>query len=285
MTKKVIVTGDDFGLALPVNEAIIKSHHSGVLTAASLMVGEKYSRDAIEKARQYPSLRIGLHLALVEGRPVSDSHRIPDLVDNTGAFSSHLARAGFKYFFYPGIRKQLETEIRAQFEAFYQTGFNLDHVNAHNHMHFHPTVLRLILSIGKEYGLKAIRLPNEPPIRSWRAARKSFGSRLSSWIFLSPWISVMKGMLRKTGVLHNDFLFGMADSGSMTLDLVLKFTRNLPAGVTEFCFHPATQRSEEIDRTMPFYRHQDEYKALTSELFAKSLQEAGVQKIAFSDLC
>jgi chitin disaccharide deacetylase len=283
-TKRVIVTGDDFGLALPVNEAIINSHISGVLTTASLMVGEKHSQDAIERARQCPSLKIGLHLTIVEGRPVSDPNRIPDLVDSAGAFSSRLARTGFKYFFYPGIRKQLETEIRAQFEAFHQTGFVLDHVNAHNHMHFHPTVLRLILKIGREYGLKAVRLPNEPPIRSWKAAGKSLGARLSSWIFLSPWISVMKCLLRKAGIVHNNFLFGMADSGCMTLDLALKFVHNLPAGVTELCFHPAVQRSAEIDRTMPLYRHLDEYRALTSESLRRALQEAGAQRIAFSDL-
>ncbi len=284
MTKKVIFTGDDFGLALPVNEAIVTAHHSGLLTTASLMVGETFTRDAIERARRHPSLKVGLHLTLVEGRPISEPGKIPDLVDANGVFSSRLARAGFKYFFYPGIRKQLETEIRAQFEAFHQTGFALDHVNAHNHMHFHPTVLQLILKVGQEYGLKAIRLPNEPPIRSWKAARKSLGSRLSSWIFLYPWMSIMKRLLRQARVLHNDYLFGMADSGSMTLDLALRFLRHLPAGVTEFCFHPATQRSVEIDRTMPLYRHQDELKALTSELLAASLREAGVQRISFSDL-
>ncbi len=283
--KKVIVTGDDFGLAAPVNEAIIEAHHSGVLTTTSLMVGEPYTRDAIDKARRYPSLKIGLHLTIVEGRPVADPARIPDLVDSAGAFSSHLARAGFKYFFYPGIRKQLEIEIRAQFEAFHKTGFVLDHVNAHNHMHFHPTVLRLILKIGKEYGLKAVRLPNEPLVRSWKAAQKSLASRFGSRIFLIPWLGAMKRLLRKAGIFHNDYLFGMSDSGSMTLDLVLKFVRNLPPGVTEFCFHPATRRSGEIDRTMPLYRHFDEFQTLTSDQFAKSLQEAGARKIAFSDLC
>jgi chitin disaccharide deacetylase len=282
--KKVIVTGDDFGLALPVNEAIVEAHQSGVLTTASLMVGERFAPDAIEKARQHPSLKVGLHLVVVEGSPVSETSRIADLVDGSGAFSPNLGRAGFKYFFYPGIRKQLETEIRAQFEAFCRTGLVLDHVNAHNHMHFHPTVLRLILKVGKEYGLKAVRLPNEPPIRSWKAARKSPVSRLSSWIFLYPWISVMKCLLRKAGIRHNDFLFGMADSGSMTLDLALGFVRNLPAGVTELCFHPATCRSPEIDSTMPYYRHQEEFKALTSESLIKLLQESGIQKIAFSDL-
>jgi chitin disaccharide deacetylase len=282
--KKVIVTGDDFGLALPVNEAIVEAHKSGILTTASLMVGEIFARDAIEKARQHPSLKVGLHLVVVEGRPVSEPSRIADLVDRSGAFSSNLTRAGFKYFFYPGIRKQLEAEIRAQFEAFRRTGLALDHVNAHNHMHFHPTVLRLILRVGREYGLKAVRLPNEPPIRSWKAARKSPCSRLCSWIFLCPWMSIMKCLLRKAGIRHNDYLFGMTDSGSMTLDLALGFVRNLPAGVTELCFHPATCRSAEIDSTMPYYRHQEEFKALTSQALRRALQESGAQKIAFSDL-
>jgi chitin disaccharide deacetylase len=283
--KRVIITGDDFGLALPVNEAIVTAHQSGALTAASLMVSERYAQDAIARAKQSPSLKVGLHLTLVEGRPVSAPGKIPDLVDSNGAFSSHLARAGFKYFFYPGIRKQLETEIRAQFEAFCQTGLTLDHVNAHNHMQFHPTVLKLILKVGRDYGLKAVRLPNEPPIKSWKAARKSLSSRLVSWIFLYPWMKIMKCLLWQANIVSNDYLFGMADSGSMTLDLALRFVQFMPAGVTEFCFHPATGRSAEIDRTMPLYRHQDEFKALTSELLLESLNKAGVQKIAFSDLC
>jgi hopanoid biosynthesis associated protein HpnK len=232
-----------------------------------------------------PALKIGLHLTLVEGKSVSPPSKIPDLVDASGAFSSRLARTGFKYFFYPGIRKQLETEIRAQFEAFRKTGFALDHVNAHNHMQFHPTVLKLMLKVGKEYGLKAIRVPNEPPIPSWKAARKSLSSRLTSWIFLYPWMKTMKRLLRQAGIVSNDCLFGMADSGSMTLDLTLRFIQQLPDGVTEFCFHPATQRSAEIDRTMPLYRHQEEFRALTSELLLESLKKAGIHKIAFSDIC
>ncbi|MDX1518844.1 MAG: ChbG/HpnK family deacetylase, partial [Gammaproteobacteria bacterium] len=36
--KKLIVTGDDFGLSVPVNEAIEKACRNGILTTASLMV-------------------------------------------------------------------------------------------------------------------------------------------------------------------------------------------------------------------------------------------------------
>jgi chitin disaccharide deacetylase len=282
--KRIIITGDDFGLALPVNEAIVEAHRTGILTTASLMVGADFCQDAVERARQCPSLKVGLHLTLVEGRPILAPRIVPGLVDADGAFSTHLARAGFRFFFVPGIRKQLEAEIRAQFEAFRQTGFILDHVNAHNHMHLHPTVLGLLLKVGKDYGLKAVRLPNEPPVLSWKASGKSLGPRLSSWLFLYPWMTLMKCRLRQANVLYNDFLFGMSDGGSMTTDLTRRLIRNLPKGISEFCFHPATRRCREIDQTMPFYRHEDEFTALTDESLRQALRTTGVQIIAFSDL-
>jgi hopanoid biosynthesis associated protein HpnK len=282
--KKIIITGDDFGLALPVNEAIVEAHQRGILTTASLMVGESYFRDAAKRAKQHPSLRVGLHLTLVEGNPVSDSSQIPDLVDVNGAFSTHLTRSGFQFFFHPKIRKQLETEIRAQFEAFHKTGLVLDHVNAHNHMHLHPTVLRLMLKVGKDYGLTAVRLPNEPPLPSSRASGKSLAPRLASWIFLCPWINLMRTLLRRADIRYNDFFFGMEDCGSMTSDLVLRIIKNLPEGVSELCFHPATRRSKEIDHTMPNYRHEEEFLALTSESMLQAAQAVGAERIAFSDL-
>ena len=282
--RKIIVTGDDFGLALPVNEAIVEAHRKGILTTASLMVGAEFCDDAVERARQAPSLKVGLHLTLVEGKPVLAAYKVPDLVDRDGAFSTHLARSGFKFFFLPGIRKQIEAEIRAQFGAFQKTGFVLDHVNAHNHMHLHPTILGLIIKVGKEYGLKAVRIPKEPPVLSWRASGHSLGGRLISSVFLSPWMALMKYTLRKARIRYNDYLFGMTDGGSMTTDLILRFVDNLPEGVTEFCFHPATRRSTEIDKTMPLYQHEGEFTALTSSSVRQAIEARGTQRIAFSDL-
>jgi chitin disaccharide deacetylase len=281
---KIIVTGDDFGLALPVNEAIVEAHVHGVLTTASLMVGAAFCRDAVARAREISSLKVGLHLTLVEGRPILEPRQIPDLVGAEGIFSTHLARTGFKFFFFPNIRKQLEAEIRAQFDAFCKTGLELDHVNAHNHMHLHPTILGLLLKVGRDYGLKAVRVPNEPPVLSWKASGKSLGPRLASWIFLFPWMALMKRTLHRAHIRYNDFLFGMSDSGSMTTARVTQLIRNLPKGVTEFCFHAATRRSPEIDQTMPFYRHEEEFAALTSAPLLQALQASGAERISFSDL-
>ena len=282
--KKVIITGDDFGLAQPVNEAIVRAHTEGILTSASLMTGGEYFSDAVERARSHPTLRVGLHLTLVEGRPVSPPEQVPDLVDSNGEFPTRLANAGFRFFFLPRVRRQLETEIRAQFDAFARTGLSLDHADAHNHMHMHPTVLGLMLKTGKEYGLRAVRLPKEPPLRSWRAANRALVSRMISAFFLAPWTFLMKRALRRAGVKCNDYLFGMTDCGAMTESLMQKILRNLPDGVTELCCHPAICRSPEIDRTMPMYRHEDEFRALTGNLLRSTLAEVHAQTIAFGDL-
>ena len=195
--RRIILTGDDFGLAVPVNEAIIEAHRAGTLTTASLMVTGEAAADAVTRARQTPSLRVGLHLVLVEGRPALPPSEVPDLVDSRGEFHSKLTAAGFRFFFRPGVRKQLGAEIRAQFSAFRSTGLQLDHVNAHNHMHLHPTVFGLVLRIGREFGMKAVRLPNEPPFLALRASRDAWFSKVAMWLYLAPWLRLMKNRARR----------------------------------------------------------------------------------------
>jgi hopanoid biosynthesis associated protein HpnK len=282
--KRLIVTGDDFGLAVPVNQAIEQAHQRGMLTAASLMVGSEATADAIERARRLPSLGVGLHVVLVEGRPLLPPAAVPDLVDEQGEFSTHLVRAGVRFFFRSRVRRQLRDEIRAQFEAFSATGLPLDHVNAHNHMHLHPSVLALILEVGREFGLAAVRVPYEPPLASWGAARTAFARRLLASAFLAPWIGLLRRRLARAGLKSNEFAFGLHDSGNMDAALVTRFLQRLPDGVTEMYFHPATARCPQTERYMPTYRHEAELQALTSPSVMEALRATGARRIAFGDL-
>ena len=143
--KRVVFSADDFGLSEAVNEAVERAHRDGILSQASLMVAGPAAGDAIRRARALPSLRVGLHLVVIEGPAISPAAEIPDLVDREGQFPSGQARLGFRYFFRPRVRRQLAHEIRAQFSAFAATGLALDHANAHKHMHLHPTVGRLMI--------------------------------------------------------------------------------------------------------------------------------------------
>ena len=113
-----------------------------------------------------PSLRVGLHLVVAEGRATLPARTIPDLVDQNGDFRDGMARAGATMFFRPSARRQLAEEVAAQFEAFAATGLKLDHVNAHKHFHLHPTIASAIIREGRQYGLRAVRVPREPRWRS-----------------------------------------------------------------------------------------------------------------------
>ena len=77
--KALIVTADDFGLSRPVNDAVERSHRHGILSAASLMVGAPAMDDAVERARAMRSLGVGLHVTLLEGRPVLPPGQVPGL--------------------------------------------------------------------------------------------------------------------------------------------------------------------------------------------------------------
>jgi hopanoid biosynthesis associated protein HpnK len=282
--RRLIVTVDDFGLSIPVNEAIERGHREGIVTAASLMVAEPAASDAIERARANPSLAVGLHVVVVAGRPLLPPERIPDLVGRDGMFSNELARAGVKYFFSRRAQRQLEDEVRAQFEAFRATGLALDHVNAQCHYHLHPTVLGVMLSVARDYGRPPIRIPAEPFFASWSATHRDLGGRLSHALFLTPFLQLMKLRLRAAHVRFNDHVFGYNDTGHMTQERVLEFLAALPAGTTEMYFHAATRRWPGLARDLESYELEDEFTALVSPRVADAVRAQGIERIAFRDL-
>src|SRR6185437_10081700 len=204
--RHVTFSADDFGLSVSVNEAVEHAHREGVLQAASLMVAGPAAADAVRRARALPDLRVGLHLVTIEGPAVLSPRDIPDLVDAGGQFPADQLRLGVDYFFRPRVRRQLAAEIRAQFAAFAATGLMLDHANAHKHMHLHPTVGRLMLRIGREFGLRAVRVPAEPPAVLARCGtRAGFGSRA-----LYRWSALLRRQVRAAGMMTNDYCFGIA---------------------------------------------------------------------------
>jgi hopanoid biosynthesis associated protein HpnK len=252
LARTLITVADDFGLSPLINQAVEQAATNGILTSASLMVGAQAAQDAVRRARALGQrLRVGLHLVVIEGPSVLPHATIPDLVNEAGEFPSDQLRMGIDYAVRPRVRAQLAAEIRAQFQAFATTGLELDHANAHKHMHLHPVVGALMLSIGREFGLRAIRVPTE-------AGRPhTLGDRA-----LQAWTRLLRAQARRAGVLTNDTVLGLHDSGHMTPDLVQRLVNDLPPGVTELYFHPAIAQDEIILRHMPGYRHMDELAAL-----------------------
>ncbi len=193
--------------------------------------------DAIARARRLPSLRVGLHLVLVDGQPMLPPAAIPDLVDADGRLHHDLTKAGRNIFFRSAARRQLATEIEAQFAAFRATGLPLDHVNAHHHFHVHPTIAGPLIAIGKRYGMHAVRVPLEPRtiLNRIDPARR----HRRDWL-ADPWARLLRRRLRRSRVMTPGQVFGVAWSGAMTEQRIAGVLRHLPEGITEIYMHPAT---------------------------------------------
>jgi hopanoid biosynthesis associated protein HpnK len=279
--RKLIVTADDFGAAVPINEAVEQAHTNGVLSAASLMVCAPASLDAVERARRLPSLGVGLHLTLVDGLPALPPPQIPDLVGADGRFSRDPVRFGIALFLSPRVQRQVEAEIEAQFERFRATGLPLDHVNGHQHFHMHPVVSCAIARIAPRFGTPPVRIPLEPFRYSWRATADRPLRRLVSWLLYSTQTRRMRRHLEGTGLPLNDHVFGVNDTGAMVERRILQFLDYLPDGITEFYCHPATRRWQGPDNLPPHYRPEDELAALVSAEVGAKLERSGLRPVSF----
>jgi len=275
--KGLIVTADDFGIAEEVNDAVEQGHRDGILTAASLMVSAGAAGDAVTRAKTLPRLRVGLHIVLVEGRPTLPPSVIPDLVDANGMFRSDMTKSAVRMFCLPHVRRQLQAEVAAQFDAFRATGLALDHVNTHKHFHLHPTIASVILRVGRRYGLRAIRVPLEP---RWLLARIDPEHKVNSAAATAPWAMLSRARFRASGLLVPDQVFGLAWSGAMTSPRLLGLIENLPAGLSEIYLHPATQAYRGC---APHYRYEEELAALIAPRIIAASRNSAVTRGGFAD--
>jgi len=253
------------------------AHTSGILSAASLMVASPAAADAVRRAKALPNLRVGLHVVLVEARPVLPPARIPDLVGGDGMLRSDMARLGLDIVLRPRIRAQIAAEIEAQFQAYSATGLALDHVDAHRHFHLHPFVAGDIIAIGRRYGLHALRVPHEPPA----ILPKVEAGATPRMPFLAPVTALLRAKARRAGLTTPDAVFGLAWSGAMTAKRLAGLLALLPPGLVEIYTHPAT--ANEFAGHAPGYRYTEELAALRDEACIEALRESGYRLGGFSD--
>lgn len=271
--KRLVVTADDFGLSPAVNEAVRRAHRDGILTCASLMMGAPAAADAVAIAKA-DGLPVGLHLTLVDGRPVLPPERVPDLVDAQGAFRPGLGELAVRLAVSARARQQARAECEAQVEALLGTGLPLDHVNAHHHLHLHPSVLTIVVELARRYRPVAVRVPWEAAVPPYRQALLAATT--------APWALRARRRLRGAGIVTNDALFGLLDTGALTEAAWLRIVPRIGPGLTEIYCHPAVRTSPSPDEVLA-PSPADELAALLSPAVRAALDRAGIRLTSFAE--
>jgi len=139
---KVLVNADDFGFSRGVNYGIMDCHKYGLVNSATMMMNAAATEHGIEIAKELPALKVGVHLVLTWGRPLSSN--VASLVDDNGNFKKQQA-----VYETPNAINlvELEREWTAQIEQFIQSGLEPTHFDSHHHVHgiteFYPVVKKL----------------------------------------------------------------------------------------------------------------------------------------------
>lgn len=284
--RRLIVNADDFGLTSGVNRAIIEGNQSGIITSATLMANARASESAIDLAMAQPALKTGCHVVLIDGVPLTKS--LPTLANGSQRF-----RTSLKQFALAAIRGQIaaeeiQQEVEAQIRRIQSRGVTLTHVDSHKHTHMFPQVLRPALRAAKACGIRAIRNPFEP-LRSWPAGMV-LGSpgiwlRSAGVMAFQMFAADFRRALKEEGMVSTDGTVGIAVTGMLDQQKLLRILAALPDGTWELVCHPGYSDSDlQAVGTRLTKSREIELSALTSAETKKLLAHQQIELISYADL-
>jgi chitin disaccharide deacetylase len=274
----VIFNADDFGASAATNAAAMRAHREGVLTSASLMVAEPGCEDAARLAREHHTLSVGLHLALTDGCAASAIRDIPHLVDADGRFAANPAVGGPRWYFSGACRREIATEIGAQFARFAETGLAMAHVNGHQHAHLHPVVWREMVRRCTEHGVRWVRIPWEEPRGRGTAVPMR---RLGEWVFLRAMAKWCRRDAARHGLRYADRVYGHLRTGMMTAEYVARLLGELGGAVNEIYLHPGTPHAQPLAGNEPGM--DVDLDALLSDAVRRRIDELDLRRIGYGE--
>ncbi len=254
--KTLIINADDFGFTRDVNAGIVHAHREGVLTSTTLMANGGAFDDAVRLAHETPSLDVGCHLVLIQGRALTTGQAFPETPRDV---LMGMLRGGF----------DVSAEFRAQIQKLIDAGVQVTHLDSHKHTHIMPSVFRTVVRLAQEFQIPYVRLPFD------RTAP-----------YLGRLCSVLDPRYRKFAMRRNvrmtDHFLGYRLTGTLNEETLQTALSGLQKGTTEFMCHPGFLDSElQAASTRLKDSRVRELEALVSPRIRRFIDEAGVRLATF----
>ncbi len=279
----LVVNADDFGLCEAVNRGVIEAFEKGVVTSASLLVTGKSFEQAVELARERPSLDLGLHLALTQTRPASPPEQVRSLVGSDGRFPPTWIGFVSRYARRAVHRSDVELELRSQIERALATGLSFSHLDSHQHLHMLPGVLPIILRLAAEYGIGAVRYPRQRRAETNARRGASVLQRRGELAAVRALCRLGQGAIRGNGLLQPDDFRGFVEAGCWSAGTLVHAIDSLNSGVTEIGCHPGTDDGIDVELGWN-YQWEQELAALISPEVAAAVVHGGVNLTSYREL-
>ncbi|MCR5758701.1 MAG: ChbG/HpnK family deacetylase [Selenomonas sp.] len=280
--KQLIVNADDFGRHPLINQAVAQAVEQKGLLSASIMAGKEYFNEAVAIAKACPQLGIGVHLTLVDGRPVLSAEAIPSLVAENGDFWPD--HGVFVKRFVQGkiSLREIQKELAAQMDKVLSAGLHPTHVDSHQHLHMLPGIFPLVLSLAAERGIKRVRI-----------SRGIYGNPFTPWPGMGDLIGKFglealacrnRWLVQKRGFVCPDNFVGQVAGGAVSAEFMLDLAEKLVRGTVEVMLHPGLDNDVLAKETGWQHDYEGEYRAVCQPFVQDALAEKGIELVNFGDL-
>jgi predicted glycoside hydrolase/deacetylase ChbG (UPF0249 family) len=258
----LVVNADDFGFTRDVNQGIVEAHRQGILTSTTLMAPGAAFDDAVQLARENPSLDVGCHLVLVGS---------PGFPESVAGLIQAIALK----------RIRIYDALAAQVRKIVDAGIAPTHLDTHKHTHLLPPVLDAVARISEEFRIPWVRRPFDFPLHAGRigwskqAVSRAFG-------VVRP---RFEKVLRRRGCRSTDHFAGFRITGNFDAADLAALIRALPEGSTEFMCHPGRCTDElRAARTRLKESREQELRALIAPGVRSALKENVVELVNYREL-
>jgi predicted glycoside hydrolase/deacetylase ChbG (UPF0249 family) len=269
--RRLIVTADDFGLHPRIDAGILRCHREGIVTSASICASGANFAEAARCALD-SGLDVGVHLTLVGEAPVSPPGTLPTLAPDGRLPRGYAAL--FRRLLLGRIRtEEIEREMDAQVARVRDAGLEVSHLDSHQHVHLHPSLLPLTLRLARRFGVRAVR-----------AAARVRGLAGLRPALLAFFAHRAARRARAEGLKVPDAVLGLAETGGLSERRLLRLVEQLAPGTSELVCHPGSADAE-VEATYEWHFHWDEEaRALTSRQVRERLEKSGVRLVRHRDL-
>ena len=233
----LIVNADDFGLTPGVSRSVVELREAGALTSATLMATADDFTSAAASASKHPTLGVGCHIVLVDGRPALPAGEIPGLAAAPGEFRPSLGVFARDLIGGKIPEAQIEAEATAQIRRLQCAGIHVTHIDTHKHTHMFVRVLRPLLRAAEACGVRAIRNPFEP---GWAAAATPNAPEGRRWQvrLLRMRRRAFFRLVAEAGLATTDGSIGVLATGILNTRTLRRLLALMPQGTWELVCHP-----------------------------------------------
>jgi predicted glycoside hydrolase/deacetylase ChbG (UPF0249 family) len=269
--RRLIINADDLGLHPLIDAGILRCHREGIVTSVSICASGAHFVEAAAGARD-AGLDVGVHLTLVGEAPVSSPDALPTLAPKGRLPGGYAAL--FRRLLFGQVRiAEIEHELNAQVARVRDAGLEVSHLDSHQHVHLHPSLLPVTFRVARRFGIRALRAA--PSVDALVGLRPAV---LALFAHRAARRALQEGMKVPDAVL------GLAETGGLSEERLLRVLDRLPTGTSELVCHPGAGDAA-IGTAYGWHFHwDDEARALTSARVRESLERHGVRLVRYRDL-